>query len=74
MYILEIISCYKSVVTPRCTYLIRQVLDHSCNLYKILVLDGHIQVVIESCTDILTTSYWFHVELGKKYLKNSVKK
>jgi hypothetical protein len=55
-------------------YLIRQVLDHSCNLYKILVLDRHIQVVIESCTDILTTSYWLHVELGKKYLKNSMLK
>jgi hypothetical protein len=24
-----------------------------------------IQNVIESCTDILTTSYWLHVELGK---------
>jgi hypothetical protein len=24
-----------------------------------------IQGVIESCTDILTTSYWLHVELGK---------
>jgi hypothetical protein len=24
-----------------------------------------IQDVIESCTDILTTSYWLHVELGK---------
>jgi hypothetical protein len=23
---------------------------------------------------VLTTSYWLHVELGKKYLKNSVKK
>jgi hypothetical protein len=27
----------------------------------------------ESCTDILTTSYWFLVELGKKkYLKNKM--
>jgi hypothetical protein len=25
----------------------------------------YIQGVIESCTDILTTSYWLHVELGK---------
>jgi hypothetical protein len=25
----------------------------------------NIQGVIESCTDILTTSYWLHVELGK---------
>jgi hypothetical protein len=24
-----------------------------------------LQGVIESCTDILTTSYWLHVELGK---------
>jgi hypothetical protein len=28
-----------------------------------------IQAVIESCTDILTTSYWLHVELGKKSKK-----
>jgi hypothetical protein len=26
----------------------------------------YIQGAIESCTDILTTSYWLHVELGKK--------
>jgi hypothetical protein len=26
---------------------------------------SQIQGVIESCTDILTTSYWLHVELGK---------
>jgi hypothetical protein len=25
----------------------------------------YIQSVIESCTDILTTSYWLHVKLGK---------
>jgi hypothetical protein len=25
-----------------------------------------IQGVVESCTDILITSYWLHVELGKK--------
>jgi hypothetical protein len=25
----------------------------------------YVQGVIESCTDILTTSYWLHVELGK---------
>jgi hypothetical protein len=34
----------------------------------------YIQGVIESCTDILTTSYWLHVELGKNILKKSVKK
>jgi hypothetical protein len=28
-------------------------------------LISSIQGVIESCTDILTTSYWLHVELGK---------
>jgi hypothetical protein len=33
----------------------------------------YIQGVIESCTDILTTNYWLHVELGKK-LKNSMSK
>jgi hypothetical protein len=27
--------------------------------------EDQIQGVIESCTDILTTSYWLHVELGK---------
>jgi hypothetical protein len=25
----------------------------------------YVQSVIESCTDILTTNYWLHVELGK---------
>jgi hypothetical protein len=30
-----------------------------------LVIIVDIQDVIESCTDILTTSYWLHVELGK---------
>jgi hypothetical protein len=31
--------------------------------------------VIESCADILTTSYWLHVELGQNtYLKNSMSK
>jgi hypothetical protein len=30
-----------------------------------LSLIVHIQGVIESCTDILTTSYWLRVELGK---------
>jgi hypothetical protein len=33
-----------------------------------------IQGDIESCTDILTTSYWLHVEQPKKYLKNSMSK
>jgi hypothetical protein len=28
-----------------------------------------IQGVIESCIDILTTSYWLHVELGKNIKK-----
>jgi hypothetical protein len=28
-----------------------------------------VQGVIESCTDILTTSYWLHVELGKNIKK-----
>jgi hypothetical protein len=28
-----------------------------------------IQGVIESCTDILTTRYWLHVELGKNIQK-----
>jgi hypothetical protein len=34
--------------------------NHSVNLNI-----NFIQGVIESCTDILTTSYWLHVELGK---------
>jgi hypothetical protein len=29
------------------------------------IINMYIQGVIESCTDILTTSYWLHVELGK---------
>jgi hypothetical protein len=29
------------------------------------IVRAFIQGVIESCTDILTTSYWVHVELGK---------
>jgi hypothetical protein len=37
--------------------------------YDFLVLSKQIkfgiQAVIESCTDILTTSYWLHVELAK---------
>jgi hypothetical protein len=33
-----------------------------------------IQGVIESCTDILPTSYWLHVELGKISKKLYVKK
>jgi hypothetical protein len=32
----------------------------------------HIQGVIESCTDILTTNYWLHVELGKNMSKNKM--
>jgi hypothetical protein len=30
----------------------------------------NIQGVIEMRDQILTTSFWLHVELGKKYLKN----
>jgi hypothetical protein len=36
--------------------------------FKLLIIGNNwesIQGVIESCTDILTTSYWLHVELGK---------
>jgi hypothetical protein len=33
-----------------------------------------IQGDFESCADTLITSYWLHVELGKKYLKNSMSK
>jgi hypothetical protein len=29
----------------------------------------YLQGIIESCADILTTSYWLHVELGKNILK-----
>jgi hypothetical protein len=38
-----------------------------CLLYicKFRFVKKNIQGVIESCTDILTTSYWLHVELGK---------
>jgi hypothetical protein len=31
----------------------------------------YIQGDFESCADILITSYWLHVELGKIFLKNS---
>jgi hypothetical protein len=42
---------------------------------KITSCSETIQGVIETCTDILTTSYWFHIELTrKKYLKNSMAK
>jgi hypothetical protein len=34
----------------------------------------NIQGDLESCADILITSYWLHVELGKKCLKNSMSK
>jgi hypothetical protein len=33
-----------------------------------------IQGVFESCAEILTTSYWLHVELGKNILKILSKK
>jgi hypothetical protein len=33
-----------------------------------------VQGVIEICTDILTTSYWLHVELGKNIKKNLCQK
>jgi CMP-2-keto-3-deoxyoctulosonic acid synthetase len=42
------------------------------NLTNTLVIN--IQGVFESCAEILTTSYWLHVELGKNIFKNSVKK
>jgi hypothetical protein len=35
---------------------------------------GTIQAVREMHGKILTTSYWLHVELGKKYLRNSMGK
>jgi hypothetical protein len=38
------------------------------------ILQQYIQGVIESCTDILSTSYWLHVELGKIFKKFYVKK
>jgi hypothetical protein len=34
----------------------------------------YVQGVIDSCTDILTTSYWLHVELEKISKKFHVKK
>jgi hypothetical protein len=40
------------------------------NTYTYFIIQG----VIEMRDQILTTSYWLHVELGEKYLKNSVKK
>jgi hypothetical protein len=41
---------------------------------KASLLLSFIQGVIESCTDILTTSYWLHVELGKNIKKISMSK
>jgi hypothetical protein len=41
------------------------------NLFKPL---NNIQGVFESCADILITSYWLHVELGKIFTKLYVKK
>jgi hypothetical protein len=39
-------------------------------LYSFIYLwNIHIQGVIKSCTDILTTSYWLHVELAKSLKK-----
>jgi hypothetical protein len=34
----------------------------------------NIQGVVEMRVQILTTSYWLHVELGKKYFKNAMLK
>jgi hypothetical protein len=34
-------------------------------LLAVSVKFSFVQGVIESCTDILTTSYWLHVELGE---------
>jgi hypothetical protein len=36
-----------------------------CTLWKKKQMCYILQGVIESCTDILTTSYWLHVELAK---------
>jgi hypothetical protein len=44
----------------------RRKIDYIHNYtYLLRYLKDIIQGVIESCTDILTTSYWLHVELGK---------
>jgi hypothetical protein len=37
--------------------------------YGTQVMGHPVQGVIESCTDILTTSYWLYVELGKIFKK-----
>jgi hypothetical protein len=42
-----------------------------CLSLKIL---SNIQGVIEMRDQILTTSYWLHVEFKKKYLKNTMSK
>jgi hypothetical protein len=39
-----------------------------------LVCTSGIQGDFKSCADILTMSYWLHVELGKIFKKFSVKK
>jgi hypothetical protein len=39
--------------------------DRSENFNDVRFILRNIQGVIESCTDILTTSHWLHVELGK---------
>jgi hypothetical protein len=34
--------------------------------------NANIQGDFESCAEILTTSYWLHVELGKNIKKNDI--
>jgi hypothetical protein len=46
-------------------FVIRDYLTHYLKISSVNVPFTKIQGVIESCTDILTTSYWLHVELGK---------
>jgi hypothetical protein len=36
------------------------------NKKETVIAKKYVQGFIESCTDILTTNYWLHVELGKK--------
>jgi hypothetical protein len=37
----------------------------SNRVMKFMLYQMHIQGVFESCAEILSTSYWLHVELGK---------
>jgi PAS domain-containing protein len=40
-----------------------------CRYFGFSCSELYIQGVFESCAEILTTSYWLHVELGKNILK-----